>query len=166
MRKISYMGYFRLNIAIFGLLFLIIFKATAHSGTYTISGRITEEKTNTPLPGASIIIKGTYLWAVSNQNGEFAIQGVQEGKCNLEVSFLGYVTATIPVDVRNNIKDLTIRLKENTLALDDVVITAQAPKSELNTTLIIGSNALEHLQISNVSDISAFFRAERRKFRT
>lgn len=77
MRKISYMGYFRLNIAIFGLLFLIIFKATAHSGTYTISGRITEEKTNTPLPGASIIIKGTYLWAVSNQNGEFAIQGVQ-----------------------------------------------------------------------------------------
>lgn len=155
MRKISYMGYFRLNIAIFGLLFLIIFKATAHSGTYTISGRITEEKTNTPLPGASIIIKGTYLWAVSNQNGEFAIQGVQEGKCNLEVSFLGYVTAIIPVDVRNNIKDLTIRLKENTLALDDVVITAQAPKSELNTTLIIGSNALEHLQISNVSDISA-----------
>ena len=149
------MGYFRLNIAFFGLLFFIIFKATAHPGTYTISGRITEEKKNTPLPGASVVIKGTYLWAVSNQNGEFMIQGVQEGKCNLEISFLGYVTATIPVNVLSNVKNLTIQLKENTLALDDVIVTAQAPKSELNTTLIIGSNALEHLQASNVSDISA-----------
>lgn len=149
------MGHFRLNIAFFGLLFCIVFKAAANPGTYTISGRITEEKTNTPLPGASIIIKGTYLWAVSNQNGDFTIQGVQEGKCNLEVSFLGYVTTTIRVDIRSNVKGLTIQLKENTLALDDVVITAQAPKSELNTTLIIGSNALEHLQVSNVSDISA-----------
>ena len=80
---------------------------------------------------------------------------MQEGKYNLEVSFLGYVPATIPVNVHSNIKNLHIELKENTLALDDVVVTAQAPKNELNTTLTIGNNALEHLQVSNVSDISA-----------
>ena len=82
-------------------------------------------------------------------------KGVQEGKYNLEVSFLGYVPATIPVNVRSNINNLPIILKENTLALDDVVVTAQAPKNELNTTLTIGNHALEHLQVSNVSDISA-----------
>ena len=76
-------------------------------------------------------------------------------KSTVEVSFLGYVPATVQVDVNHPIKGLKILLKENTLALDDVVITAQAPKSELNTTLVIGSNALEHLQVSNVSDISA-----------
>ena len=57
--------------------------------------------------------------------------------------------------MHSNIKNLHIELKENTLALDDVVVTAQAPKNELNTTLTIGNNALEHLQVSNVSDISA-----------
>lgn len=57
--------------------------------------------------------------------------------------------------MNNSIKGLKIQLKENTLALNDVIVTAQAPKTELNTTLNIGSNALEHLQISNVSDISA-----------
>ena len=57
--------------------------------------------------------------------------------------------------MHSNIKNLHIELKENTLALDDVVVTAQAPKNELNTTLNIGNNALEHLQVSNVSDISA-----------
>lgn len=137
------------------LTFTVLIKATASSETYTISGRITEEKTNIPLPGASVIINGTYLWSITNQSGEFAIAGVQEGKYNLQISFLGYVPATVPVEVRGNIKGISIKLKENTLALDDVVITAQAPKNELNTTLIIGNNALEHLQVSNVSDISA-----------
>ena len=149
------MKYCLFNIAFWGLLFFNLFEATTNSNIYTISGRVTEAKTNSPLPGASILIKGTYLWAVSNQKGEFTIQGVQEGKYNLEVSFLGYVPATIPVNVRSNINNLPIILKENTLALDDVVVTAQAPKNELNTTLTIGNHALEHLQVSNVSDISA-----------
>jgi len=137
------------------LLSLIISRIEANTNNYSISGRISDERTGSPLPGASILIKGTYLWAVSDQKGEFTIQGVQEGKYQLEVSFLGYVPATVPVNVNNSIKGLKIQLKENTLALNDVIVTAQAPKTELNTTLNIGSNALEHLQISNVSDISA-----------
>lgn len=147
------MKYCFFYIAFFGLLFFNAFQAAANPDTHEISGRVTEEKTGFPLPGASVVVKGTYLWAVSNQNGDFTIQNVQTGNYQIEVSYLGYVPTTITVDVRKNIKGLKIQLKENTLALDDVVVTAQAPKSELNTTLNIGSNALEHLQISNVSDI-------------
>lgn len=146
---------FHYKILFLGLLFINIFKATAAPNTFTISGRIAEDKTNIPLPGASVIINGTYLWAITNQNGEFTIAGVQEGNYHLQISFLGYVPATVPVNVHSHIKGLDIHLKENTLALDDVVVTAQAPKNELNTRLIIGNNALEHLQVSNVSDISA-----------
>lgn len=146
---------FHYKILFLGLLFINIFKATATPNTFTISGRISEDKTDIPLPGASVIINGTYLWGITNQNGEFTIAGVQEGNYHLQISFLGYVPATVPVNVHSHIKGLDIHLKENTLALDDVVVTAQAPKNELNTRLIIGNNALEHLQVSNVSDISA-----------
>lgn len=149
------MKFFHYKILFLGLLFINIFKATATPSIYTISGRIAEDKTNIPLPGASVIINGTYLWAITNQNGEFTIAGVQEGNYHLQISFLGYVPATVPVNVHSHITGLDIHLKENTLALDDVVVTAQAPKNELNTRLIIGNNALEHLQVSNVSDISA-----------
>lgn len=149
------MKFFHYKILFLGLLFINIFKATATPSIYTISGCIAEDKTNIPLPGASVIINGTYLWAITNQNGEFTIAGVQEGNYHLQISFLGYVPATVPVNVHSHIKGLDIHLKENTLALDDVVVTAQAPKNELNTRLIIGNNALEHLQVSNVSDISA-----------
>lgn len=149
------MKYCIVTIAFWGLLFFNPVEVAAESTIHTISGRVTEAKTNVPLPGASILLKGTYLWAVSNREGEFTIHGVQEGNYHLEVSFLGYVPATIPVNVRGNIKNVLITLQENTLALEDVIVTAQAPKQELNTTLTIGNHALEHLQVSNVSDISA-----------
>ena len=155
LHKICSMRFLTLKIMLCLLLSLIISRIEANTNNYSISGRISDERTGSPLPGASILIKGTYLWAVSDQKGEFTIQGIQEGKYQLEVSFLGYVPATVPVNVNNSIKGLKIQLKENTLALNDVIVTAQAPKTELNTTLNIGSNALEHLQISNVSDISA-----------
>ena len=150
------MRFLTLKIMLCLLLSLIISRIEANTNNYSISGRISDERTGSPLPGASILIKGTYLWAVSDQKGEFTIQGIQEGKYQLEVSFLGYVPATVPVNVNNSIKGLKIQLKENTLALNDVIVTAQAPKSELNTTLNIGSNALEHLQISNVSVFPPF----------
>ena len=153
--KICSMRSSALKIMLCLLLSFTVFRIEASPNIYSISGRISDERAGSPLPGASILIKGTYLWAISDQKGEFTIQGVQEGKYNLEVSFLGYVPATVQVDVNHPIKGLKILLKENTLALDDVVITAQTPKSELNTTLVIGSNALEHLQVSNVSDISS-----------
>lgn len=130
-------------------------KVDAATYKHTISGRISDAKNDSPLPGASILIKGTYLWAVSDTKGEFTIEGLQDGNYLLEVSFLGYVQETIEINVNQSLKGLSIKLKENTLALDDVVVTAQAPKNELNSTFVINSNALEHLQLSNVSEISA-----------
>ena len=122
LHKICSMRSSALKIMLCLLLSFTVFRIEASPNIYSISGRISDERAGSPLPGASILIKGTYLWAISDQKGEFTIQGVQEGKYNLEVSFLGYVPATIPVNVRSNINNLPIILKENTLALDDVCL--------------------------------------------
>jgi outer membrane receptor for ferrienterochelin and colicin len=115
---------------------------------------VTDAKSHISLPGATIIIRSASLWAVTNQQGNFTLTGVQAGQYVLEVSYVGYVTKQLPVDLRRgDIRDLRIEMQENTLALDDVVVTAQAPKNEVNTTYTIGNKALEHLQVSNISDI-------------
>ena len=72
------MRFLTLKIMLCLLLSLIISRIEANTNNYSISGRISDERTGSPLPGASILIKGTYLWAVSDQKGEFTIQGVQE----------------------------------------------------------------------------------------
>ena len=79
LHKICSMRFLTLKIMLCLLLSLIISRIEANTNNYSISGRISDERTGSPLPGASILIKGTYLWAVSDQKGEFTIQGIQAG---------------------------------------------------------------------------------------
>lgn len=128
--------------------------ASAGNGD-TLSGRIVEAKTNTPVCGAVVGLEGTFLWAVSDEDGRFVIERVQPGKYVLQTSCLGYVTRSLPISADRNTGPLTIRLTESSLAIDAVVVTAEEKKSEPNTTFIIGRNALDHLQMSGVSDVAA-----------
>ena len=59
------------------------------------------------------------------------------------------------IDVQKDIEGLTFTLHENSLALDEVVVTAQKAKEGLGTTQNIGRDALNHLQLSNTTDIAA-----------
>ena len=139
------------------MLFLILYisEASAQAQSRNISGRIVDAKKQTAIPGAIINVDNTFLWAVSDRNGHFSIRGVPGGKQTLQASFLGYVTATIQLDASGDVNGITVGLIERTLAIDEVVVTAQAADANLNTTLTIGSNALEHMQISNVADVAA-----------
>lgn len=128
---------------------------SAASSGFDVSGRITCAATGDPVPGATIAAKGTGLWAVCAEDGTFTIQNISAGQHIFEISCLGYVTKTISTDVLDDIADLVVRLDENTLALDEVIVTAERDREGMNTTMTFGSNALEHLQMSNVTDIAA-----------
>lgn len=130
-------------------------KALNPDDRYKLSGRIVEAISGKPVSGATINIEGMYLWAVSDQNGNFSIDVLDGGNYTLRVSQLEYVPTAIPVSVAGDVSGLKIRLELNTLAIDEVVVTAKTSENNLNTTLIIGGTALEHMQVSNVADISA-----------
>lgn len=123
--------------------------------TWSVSGRILEAGSGDPVIGAVVRIGDDYLWAIADTEGEFTFENVQQGKHELEASCLGYVSVTIEIDVRKDIEGLDIRLHENSLALDEVVVTAQKAKDGLGTTHSLGRDALNHLQMSNMTDVAA-----------
>lgn len=149
------MGFFGKKRFWYAAFLTLLFGAPASASGYYISGRVVEVRGTMAIPGASVFIEGTYLWAVSGQDGYFTIRDVPAGDYGLQVRSLGYVPATLPLTVGGNMDSLEVRLEASSLALDEVVVTAQAPKADMNTTLVIGSGALRHLQISNVSEIAA-----------
>lgn len=122
---------------------------------YKLSGRIADSKTGSAIVGAVIGLDGTYQWTVSDKDGNFTLSGIQGGSYTLQASSLGYVSRSLPVSVERDTEGFTLRLTENSLAIPEVVVTAQEKKSNPNTTLIIGRNALDHLQMSGVTDIAA-----------
>lgn len=72
-----------------------------------------------PVAGAAIIVKGTTTGSITNMDGQFSID-VSNGE-TLVVSFLGYITQEIKYSGQNQ---LTVKLVEDSQALDEVVVTA------------------------------------------
>lgn len=91
----------------------------------SVRGTVTDQN-NQPLPGASILEKGTNNGVSTNFDGEFSIN-LSNPNAVLVVSFMGYAEQEISVSNNN---ELSIVLKELTSGLDEVVITALGMKRE------------------------------------
>lgn len=120
---------------------------------WTVSGKVVDAVTSETLMGAVANLES--LWAVTDENGVFVIPKVQQGRYVLKVSLLGYVDAELAIDVKGDIEDLVIAINESSLALEGVTVTAQRPKDGIGTSHNIGRDALNHLQISNMSDMAS-----------
>jgi len=78
-----------------------------------VKGRVVGDK-GSPLPGASIKVKGTDVTTISNSDGEFSLSRVDE-KAVLVISFIGYESKELNAakDLGNIVMDLTTgRLEE------------------------------------------------------
>lgn len=90
-----------------------------------IRGRILDES-GMPLPGATIIEKGTNNGIQSDFDGNFSLR-ISNPSAILEISFIGFVTREIPV---NDIEFLEITLSPDVNTLTEVVVTALGIKRE------------------------------------
>ena len=134
---------------------MLLTSVCAYAQTWSVSGRIAEAGSDIPVTGAVVRIGKDYLWAVSDAEGGFTFWNVPAGKHEMEVSCLGFVNVVMEIDVTKDIEGLDIRLKETSLALDEVVVTAQKAKDGLSTSHNLGRDALNHLQLSNMTDVAA-----------
>ena len=125
------------------------------AGPLRIGGKVSDAKSGEPVVGAVVRLDGDYLWAVTGLEGDFSLEGVQPGEYALSVSCLGYVDDERKLTLRENLTGLEIKLNISSLALDEVIVTAEKSKDNINTTRKIGRSALDHLQMSNMADIVA-----------
>ena len=137
------------------IVFLLLTVLGAKAQSRAVSGRIIDAGSGDPVIGAVVRIGTDYLWASTDIEGEFTFDKVDSGKHELEASCLGYVSVLMEIDVNKDIENLEIKLHESSLALDEVVVTAQKAKDGLGTTHSLGRDALNHLQMSNMTDVAA-----------
>ncbi|MDP4282743.1 MAG: TonB-dependent receptor, partial [Bacteroidota bacterium] len=71
-----------------------------------ISGHVLEKKTNSPLPGANIMVENTFAASTSDEKGSYCLQGLKKGSAYLlKVSYIGYEPIRREIFLR---KDTTI----------------------------------------------------------
>jgi len=85
----------------------------------TITGKVTTGTNGEPLPGVSVVVKGTTTGATTNSTGQYSVNATS--RSTLVFSFIGYKTQEIAV---GNRKVVDIALAEDEAQLGEVVVTA------------------------------------------
>lgn len=117
----------------------------------TVTGTVSDTS-GMPLPGASVIVKGTSSGTSTDFDGKFAVD-VQVGQF-LVISYVGYSTKEIEVTSLNQIE---VVLTEDAESLDEVVITAigikRKPDEITTANQVVKSDELN--QASNPDAVQA-----------
>ncbi|HNX65894.1 MAG TPA: carboxypeptidase-like regulatory domain-containing protein [Bacteroidales bacterium] len=101
------------------------------SGKRIISGTIISTDDQEPLPGASVVIKGTARGAVTDINGKFSIDAGTDSSLILVASFIGMEQEEIKSKPDTN---LLIALNSNPQALDEVVVVGYGTVKKQDVT--------------------------------
>lgn len=83
-----------------------------------IRGTITDKK-KVPLPGVTVLIKGTTTGVATDMNGNFEIIQPKDSNITLIISFIGMKTQIIPYKGQN----LTIVMEEDSQEMEEIVVT-------------------------------------------
>lgn len=102
--------------------------ASVMQQTKQITGRVLDAN-NEPVIGANVVVEGTTIGTVTDVEGNFALD-VPAGT-TLKISYIGYIEQSIPV---GNKSVVSVVLKEDSQALDEVVVVGFGTQKKLNLT--------------------------------
>lgn len=116
-----------------GLLVLLVFSALmVKAQTGSVSGKVLDE-TGLPLPGASVIVKGTTRSTSTDGNGNFKLTGLSNGSVILSASFIGYQTLDKAVSISAN-ATVDFKLVPDAQKLNEVVVIGYGTAEKKNLT--------------------------------
>ncbi|HAP62311.1 MAG TPA: TonB-dependent receptor, partial [Cytophagales bacterium] len=105
-----------------------------------VQGRITDQSTGEPLPGATIQIEGTTVGSVTDLDGRFTLRLPQDVTTTLEVNYLGYEAFTFTANPsESNYYDISLTDLEVSLKEVVVIGRLQGQQKALNQQLNAGN---------------------------
>lgn len=112
----------------------------------TITGTVTDAG-NSPLPGASVVVKGTARGVQTDFDGNYSIQASSNE--TLVFSYLGYLTQEIAIGARNSID---VQLQEDVESLEEVIVTAYGTTTKeafTGSAAVVGAEDLAIRQVTS-----------------
>ncbi|MCX7798000.1 MAG: TonB-dependent receptor [Melioribacter sp.] len=143
--------------------FLLVLVFTPHlfaQARGSIKGIVYDRDTKDPLPGANVVVKGTSLGAACNLDGEYIIRNIPAGRHTIVVSYIGYESQSVEVEiVPNRTLAQDFYLKLTAIEGEDIIITAQAQgqlaaiNQQLTSDKIV--NVVSEARIQELPDFNA-----------
>ncbi len=124
----------------------------AQQQQYALSGIVRDQTTGEPVPYATVFLEDLGLWFISAEDGSFRFTAIPAGTHTLHVEILGYAKKTFTQKIERDITGLVLQIAEESLRLDEVVVTAEEG-GRLNSSSRIEKQALDHVQPVSLRDV-------------
>ncbi|NHM01206.1 SusC/RagA family TonB-linked outer membrane protein [Flavobacterium difficile] len=122
----------------------LLFTAIGFSQSVTVSGKVFDSSTNSPLNGATVSVKNAGL-ATTTSDGSFTVSNIKVGT-TLTISFYGYFSKDFEVTKEETV---SISLTQDNKAIEEVVVIGygtQKKKDVTGAVGYVGSKTIEQLK--------------------
>lgn len=127
-------------------------KVVSQNNTIEINGTVTDEN-GLPLPGASIVEKGTSNGVSCDLDGKFRLQ-VKNEQSIIKVSFISYLTQEIKI---GKLKNFTIKLITESNNLEEVIVVGYGSKQKKALTGAVSTINAKELSSRPITQASQIF---------
>ncbi len=140
------------------LLFAPVLAMAQNTGK--LAGRVIDKSTGEPLPGASVVLLGTQLGAITDENGQYFIIGIPVGTYDVQASFVGYRPVVVRgVEINAGYtRELNFELEPTTVELEEVVVTYERPliqKDAIGVPKVVTAEQIQNLPVRGVANVAA-----------
>lgn len=116
-----------------------------------ITGTV-KDKTGEPVPGVSVVVKGTTIGTITDIDGVFRINLPADAK-TLMFSFVGMKSLEIPVGNNTTFK---VVMEEETVGVDEVVVVGYGTQKKVNLTGAVSAVKMDEKMVSRpVANVSS-----------
>ncbi|MDN3619552.1 TonB-dependent receptor [Polaribacter undariae] len=130
------------------LLLFLFYSLVCSSQNPTVSGVI-KARSGEPLPGVSVVVKGTTVGVASDFDGNYSISVPEVS--TLVFRFIGYKTLEVDVSLK---KSINVIMEEDINSLDEIVIVGYGTQKKSDITGTVASLDQERLESVPNVDIS------------
>ncbi|UYZ63122.1 SusC/RagA family TonB-linked outer membrane protein [Hymenobacter weizhouensis] len=123
-------------------------RPTTPAADVAVSGRVTQRGSGEPLPGVTIIVKGTTLGTTTDADGRFSLNAPENA--TLIISYVGFARQEVPITGATS--NLNITLAEDTRALSEVVVVGYGTQERGSVTGAVSSVSARDIATQPVAD--------------
>ena len=121
----------------------LFFLVSASAMAQTITGRVTSGADGSPLPGVSVLVRGTTNGTTTDTDGRFSLNVPDPQSSVLVMSFIGFGTQEIPVNNRTNID---VVMAEDVTLMNEIVVIGYGTAKRSDLTGAVGSVGQQELK--------------------
>ncbi|HEY6083601.1 MAG TPA: carboxypeptidase-like regulatory domain-containing protein, partial [Chitinophagaceae bacterium] len=111
------------------LLPLLLHDMAAQAQNRAVTGTVVDAKSGLPLPGVTVVLKGTNMGATTGADGSFRLNA-QAGAQTLVVSYIGYATREIAITGNK----LSVALQPSNANLNELVVIGYGTQQKKDLT--------------------------------